>query len=435
MSAFLATHSRTHSAGALRASDAGKHVVLTGWVQSYRDHGGCVFIDLRDREGITQLRFDPTFDAAAHRIAGEVRSEWCIGITGEVRARGTVIDSKSGKERSLSNDKLATGEIDVWVKGIEVFSRAETPPFAIEDDTETNDSLRLKYRYLDLRRPRLQKNLMTRSKITSVTRDYLGKNGFLEIETPFMVKYTPGGARNFLVPSRLNPGEFYALAESPQIFKQLLMVAGYERYFQIARCFRDEDQRRDRQPEFTQIDIEMSFVNEQILQTMMEGLMSTLWRDVLGVELTLPLRRMTYAEAMDKYGVDKPDLRLDLTLCDVTAPCKASGFRVFESAIESGGIVKCLRIPGPADKLRARCSTRCRTSRSRSAFRESRGCASRKPARGRAASRASPTTHVCSSMRSPARRRGTRCCSSPTRRRSRTRAWARSASTSARSSS
>ena len=310
-----------------------------------------MFIDLRDREGITQLRFDPTFDKAAHALAGEVRSEWCIGIIGEVRTRGTVVDNKSGKERSLSNDRLATGEIDVWVKGIEVFSRAETPPFAIEDDSETNETLRLKYRYLDLRRPRLQKNLMTRSKITSVTRDYLGKNGFLEIETPFMVKYTPGGARNFLVPSRLNPGEFYALAESPQIFKQLLMVAGYERYFQIVRCFRDEDLRNERQPEFTQIDIEMSFVNEQILQNTMEGLMATLWRDVLGVELQLPLRRMTYAEAMDKYGVDKPDLRLDLILCDVTAPCKTSGFRVFEGAIETGGIVKCLRIPGPADKL------------------------------------------------------------------------------------
>jgi aspartyl-tRNA synthetase len=334
MSAFLASNTRTHSCGALRPADAGKQVVLTGWVGSYRDHGGCVFIDLRDREGITQLVFDPTFDKGAHEVARDLRSEWCIGITGEVRSRGGNV-----------NDKLPTGGIEVWVKSIEVFSKADTPPFAIEDQIETNEALRLKYRYLDLRRPKLQKSLMTRSHITRVTRDYLGKNGFLEMETPFMVKYTPGGARNFLVPSRLNPGSFYALAESPQIFKQLLMVAGYERYFQIVRCFRDEDLRLDRQPEFTQIDIEMSFVNEQILQGVMEGLMATLWREVLGVEIKLPLRRMTFAEAMDKYGVDKPDLRLDLTLCDVSAPSGKSGFGIFEKVVQGGGIVKCLRVP------------------------------------------------------------------------------------------
>jgi aspartyl-tRNA synthetase len=334
MSAFLATHTRTHSNGALRAADAGKRVVLTGWVQSYRDHGGCVFIDLRDRDGLTQLVFDPGFHAGAHTIAGDLRSEWCIGITGEVRSRGGKV-----------NDKLPTGAIEVWVDAIEIFSRAETPPFAIEDDVDTNDSLRLKYRYLDLRRPKLQRNLRMRSHITRATRSYLGENGFLEMETPFMVKYTPGGARNFLVPSRLNPGSFYALAESPQIFKQLLMVAGYERYFQIVRCFRDEDLRNERQPEFTQIDIEMSFVNEQILQTMMEGLMATLWREVLGVELTLPLRRMTWTEAMDKYGVDKPDLRLDLVLTDVTKPASTSGFGVFEGVVKNGGIVKALRVP------------------------------------------------------------------------------------------
>jgi aspartyl-tRNA synthetase len=334
MSSFLTTHIRTHSCGSLRAGDVGKHVVLAGWVQSYRDHGGCVFIDLRDREGITQLVFDPEFDAPAHAVAGDLRSEWCIGITGEVRSRGDKV-----------NDKLPTGAIEVWVKGIEVFSKAETPPFPIEETVDTNESLRLKYRYLDLRRPQLQKNLTMRSAITRTTRDYLGKNGFLEIETPFMVKYTPGGARNFLVPSRLNPGHFYALAESPQIFKQLLMVAGYERYFQIVRCFRVEDLRLDRQPEFTQIDIEMSFVNEQILQSTMEGLIARLWKDVLGVEIKTPIRRMTYAEAIEKYGVDKPDLRLDLVLCDVTEACRNSGFRVFETAISSGGIVKCLRVP------------------------------------------------------------------------------------------
>jgi aspartyl-tRNA synthetase len=340
MSVFLATYARTHSCGALRAGDVGKQVVLTGWVQKYRDHRGCVFIDLRDRDGLTQLVFDESFDTTAHGTARDLRGEWCIGVTGEVRSRGDNI-----------NDKLPTGAIEVWVKAIEVFSKAETPPFQIEDNLDTNDSLRLKYRYLDLRRPVLQKKLIARSQITRTTREYLGENGFLEIETPFMVKYTPGGARNFLVPSRLNPGQFYALAESPQIFKQLLMVAGYERYFQIVRCFRDEDLRLDRQPEFTQIDLEMSFVNEQILQTTMEGLIATLWRKVLGVEIKLPLRRMPYAEAMEKYGVDKPDLRCDLQLCEVTEASRACGFKVFEGVVAAGGIVKCLRVPGPAEKL------------------------------------------------------------------------------------
>ncbi len=349
MSVFLATHTRTHSCGALRAADAGKRVVLTGWVQSYRDHGERIFIDLRDREGVTQVVADRTRLANIHAIADTLRNEWCIGIVGEVRSRGEQLaKAEAGVERKLkamANTKIPTGEVEILIDELEVFSKSDTPPFAIEDDVETNDTLRLKYRYLDLRRPRLQKNLIMRSQITRATRNYLGTNGFLEIETPFMVKYTPGGARNFLVPSRLNPGCFYAMAESPQIFKQLLMVAGYERYFQIVRCFRDEDLRNERQPEFTQIDIEMSFVNEAILQSTMEGLMATLWKEVLGIELQLPLRRMTYVEAMDKYGVDKPDLRLDLTLCDVTEAFKNSGFKIFEGVIASGGIVKALRIP------------------------------------------------------------------------------------------
>jgi aspartyl-tRNA synthetase len=350
MSVFLSTYIRTHSCGALRARDVGEQVVLTGWVQTYRDHGGCVFVDLRDRDGITQLVFDPQFDPGPIEAAAALRDEWCIGIVGEVRARGERLDKKTGQMRSMVNEKLATGEVEVWVRTLEVFSRSETPPFEIKDDIKTRDELRLQYRYLDLRRPKLQQYMKMRSQITRVTRDYMGANGFLEMETPFMVKYTPGGARNFLVPSRLNPGKFYALAESPQIFKQLLMVAGYERYFQIVRCFRDEDLRNERQPEFTQIDIEMSFVNEHILQTTMEGLMSRLWREVLGVELPLPMRRMTHAEAMEKYGVDKPDLRLDLVLCDVTEPCRTSGFKIFEGVVASGGIVKCLRLP-PHDKL------------------------------------------------------------------------------------
>ncbi len=339
---FLEQHERTHGCGELRGNDDGADVVLTGWVQTYRDFGGCVFIDLRDRGGLTQIVFDPTIAAEAHKIARELRTEWCVGITGKVRSRGNNV-----------NDRMATGAVEVAAHTIEVFSKSETPPFAIEDDLDTNEALRLKYRYLDLRRPKLQKNLIARSEIARVVRAHLAGSGFLEIETPYMVKYTPGGARNFLVPSRLNPGSFYALAESPQIFKQLLMVAGYDRYFQIARCFRDEDLRLDRQPEFTQIDIEMSFVTEAILQRLIEGMFAAVWKEVLGVELTLPLRRMTYAEAMDKYGVDKPDLRLDLTLCDVTAPSGASGFRVFEGVVGGGGIVKCLRIPAKdaGDKL------------------------------------------------------------------------------------
>jgi aspartyl-tRNA synthetase len=334
MSSFLESHARTHGCGDLRASDVGKQVVLTGWVQSYRDHGNCVFVDLRDRGGVTQIVFDPSFEKVAHEAASHLRGEWCVGIVGEVRSRG-----------DKGNDRLTTGAVEVWASQLEVFSKAETPPFAVEDDVDTNEALRLKYRYLDLRRPKVQKNLLIRSKIMQTARNFLANHGFAEVETPFMVKYTPGGARNFLVPSRLNPGQFYALAESPQIFKQLLMVAGYDRYFQIARCFRDEDLRLDRQPEFTQIDLEISFVTESILQTLMEGMVSALWKDVLGVELPIPFRRMTWAEAMSRYGVDKPDLRCDLELCEVTEPCSKSGFRVFEQVVAGGGIVKAMRVP------------------------------------------------------------------------------------------
>jgi aspartyl-tRNA synthetase len=334
MSSFLESHARTHGCGDLRASDVGKQVVLTGWVQSYRDHGNCVFIDLRDRGGVTQIVFDPSFEKVAHEASSHLRGEWCIGVVGEVRSRG-----------DKGNDRLSTGAVEVWASQLEVFSKAETPPFAVEDDVDTNEALRLKYRYLDLRRPKVQKNLLIRSKIMQTARRFLADNGFAEVETPFMVKYTPGGARNFLVPSRLNPGQFYALAESPQIFKQLLMVAGYDRYFQIARCFRDEDLRLDRQPEFTQIDLEISFVTESILQTLMEGMVSALWKETLGVELPTPFRRMTWAEAMSRYGVDKPDLRCDLELCEVTEPAGKSGFRVFEQVVAGGGIVKALRVP------------------------------------------------------------------------------------------
>jgi len=339
MATFLSQYKRTHGCGALRAADIGSRVVLTGWVDTRRDHGGCVFVDLRDRDGLTQVVFDPQVSAEAHQLAGDLRSEFCIGITGEVISRGSNI-----------NSRLPTGEIEIRADHLEVFSRADTPPFPIADEIDTNEALRLQYRYLDLRRPRFQRALRLRSLASQAARGYLQDNGFSEIETPFMVKYTPGGARNFVVPSRLNPGSFYALAESPQIFKQLLMVAGYDRYFQIVRCFRDEDLRGDRQPEFTQIDIEMSFVEEVDLQTVVEGMIAAIWNKTLGVELSLPLRRMTWAEAMAKYGVDKPDLRLDLVLCDVTEECRQSGFRVFEEVVAKGGIVKCMRVPD-GDKL------------------------------------------------------------------------------------
>src|SRR5579872_4737915 len=259
---FLDNYKRTHYCGDLRASDDGRPVVLYGWVQGRRDLGGRIFIDLRDRTGISQVVFGPDIDAAAHREADVLRSEFCVGLGGRVRLR-----TASGGQ---PNPKLPTGEIEIEATRLHVFSRADTPPFQIADDVETREEIRLRYRYLDLRRPALQRNFLLRSKLYRAARDYFHQNGFLELETPFMVKYTPGGARNFLVPSRLNPGKFYALAESPQIFKQLFMVSGMDRYFQVVRCFRDEDMRQDRQPEFTQIDVEMSFITEEDIYAVTE---------------------------------------------------------------------------------------------------------------------------------------------------------------------
>jgi aspartyl-tRNA synthetase len=340
MSEFLVDLKRTHACNALRMSDVGKDVVLMGWVANRRDHGGRVFIDLRDREGITQVVFGPEIDAAAHELGGELRSEFCIAIAGRVVSRV----SSGGQP----NPKLATGEIEVNATRLHIFSRSETPPFLIENEIDTREEIRLKYRYLDLRRPSLQRNFQVRSKLYRATRDYFHGEGFLELETPFMVKYTPGGARNFLVPSRLNQGSFYALAESPQIFKQLFMVAGFERYFQIVRCFRDEDLRLDRQPEFTQIDVEMSFITEEDLYAIMEGLIARIWKDALGVDVPRPFLRMPYQEAMLKYGVDKPDLRFGLELADVTgvlAPLEGGGVPLFKGALEQKGIIKALRVP------------------------------------------------------------------------------------------
>ncbi len=334
MASFLNDHPKTHNCGALRKSDEGQTVSLTGWVNNRRDHGGCVFVDLRDRDGLTQVVFDPTMNKEAFEKASQLRGEFCIGVVGTVNTRG-----------GQDNPNMETGGIEIHADELEIFSKSDTPPFLIEDGIETNEALRLKYRYLDLRRPELQKKLRTRSKASQAVRSYLTDNGFDEVETPFMVKYTPGGARNFVVPSRLNPGSFYALAESPQIYKQLLMVSGFERYFQITRCFRDEDLRQDRQPEFTQIDIEMSFIEEEQLQTMIEGMLAKVWKHTLDVDVPTPFLRMTHEEAMQKYGCDKPDLRLDLELCEVTEPAAESGFKIFEGVVAKGGIVKCLCVP------------------------------------------------------------------------------------------
>ncbi|MBX7079720.1 MAG: aspartate--tRNA ligase [Nannocystaceae bacterium] len=328
MTSLLVT-GRTHSCGALRADHVGNDVVLLGWVHRRRDHGGRIFVDLRDREGLTQVVFGPDIDAAAHEAADKLRSEFCIGIAGKVIARG-----------DNANPNLPTGAIEIEASTLEIFSQADTPPISVADDDriDTGENLRLRYRYLDLRRPSLQKNFITRSKIAFVTRRTMTEQGFLELETPYMVKYTPGGARNFLVPSRLNPGTFYALAESPQIFKQLFMVAGFDRYFQITRCFRDEDLRNDRQPEFTQIDVELSFATPERVFEVMERLVANLWREVLGVEIPTPLPRLSWAEAMGRYGSDKPDRRFGLELVELTAQVAGSGFRVFEQAACVKGI-------------------------------------------------------------------------------------------------
>ncbi len=312
MARFIDELKRTHSCGALRLADAGGEVVLFGWVNNRRDHGGCIFIDLRDREGLTQVVFDPSENEEAFALADQARSEWVLGVRGKVRDRG-----------EMRNANLATGEIEVVGLEATVFNKAMTPPFEIEDGIDTHEEKRLQYRYLDLRRPELQKNILMRSRLGHATRAHLTERGFTEVETPYLVRYTPGGARNFLVPSRFYSGSFYALAESPQLYKQLLMCAGFDKYFQITRCFRDEDQRIDRQPEFTQIDIEMSFINQDDLFAMLEGLVFRLWNDALGVDLktlypdgTFP--RLSYEESMRRFGNDKPDVRFGLEHIELT---------------------------------------------------------------------------------------------------------------------
>ncbi|MDL2316034.1 aspartate--tRNA ligase [Desulfovibrio sp. OttesenSCG-928-A18] len=323
---------RTHCCGELNATNLGHEVRLSGWVQFRRDHGGLIFVDLRDRTGLTQVVFIPEVAPAAHEAAHILRGEYVIALDGYVRAR----------PEGMANPNMPTGEIEVVVRSWKLLNTSKTPPFIIEDRIDPGENLRLQYRYLDLRRPRMTRNLMLRHSVAQAVRRYLDELGFVEVETPFLTKSTPEGARDFLVPSRVNQGEFYALPQSPQLFKQLLMISGLDRYFQIARCFRDEDLRADRQPEFTQVDIEMSFVDEETVMTMAEGLMARVMKDALGKNIPLPFPRMTFAEAMRDYGVDKPDTRFDLRLKNVTDIVSGSGFRLFASA----ELVKAMRVPG-----------------------------------------------------------------------------------------
>lgn len=329
---------RNHYCGTLAKADNEKEVVLCGWVAKRRDHGGLIFIDLRDRSGIVQVVVDPDHSGEDFAKAEAIRSEYVIKVHGVVRLRS---------EETI-NPNLATGEVEVVAKELEVLNSAKTPPFYIQDGIDVDENLRLKYRYLDLRRPEMQRNLMLRHKVTKLMRDYMDNHDFCEIETPMLTKSTPEGARDYLVPSRVNPGKFYALPQSPQIFKQLLMVAGMERYFQIVRCFRDEDLRADRQPEFTQLDIEMSFVDADDIMDMTEGLIRHVFKGALGVDLPEKFQRMTWDEAMDKYGSDKPDLRFGMELINMTEAVKGSEFKVFNDIIDKGGIVKAINVKGDA---------------------------------------------------------------------------------------
>lgn len=331
----LGDWSKSHTNDSLRHSDLGAAVTLMGWVLRRRDHGGLIFVDLRDREGLTQVVFDPQYEAQAHERAHSLRSEFVIAVRGRVRARPD----------GMTNPKLATGEIEVIVNELKILNSSKTPPFQLEEELDVSENVRLRYRYLDLRRQNMFKNLILRHRAAQLTRRYFDEQGFVEVETPVLTKSTPEGARDYLVPSRVNPGRFYALPQSPQIFKQLLMVAGVERYFQIVKCFRDEDLRADRQPEFTQVDLEMSFIREEQVYDLIEGWIARLFQYLLGIALQPPFPRMSYAEAMDRFGTDRPDTRFGLELVDITDLMAASEVRVFRQAIERGGLVKVLRLP------------------------------------------------------------------------------------------
>ena len=335
---------KTHSCGELNKNHVGARVTLAGWVDRRRDHGGLIFIDLRDGQGIVQVVFNPEVSKPCHEIASEMRNEYVVRVSGEVTPR------PPGTE----NPKLPTGDIEVIAHNTDILNPSKTPPFYINEDTEVEESLRLKYRYLDLRRPRMGENLVLRHKVVKFMRDFLDARGFIEVETPILIKSTPEGARDYLVPSRLYPGKFYALPQSPQQLKQLLMVAGVEKYFQIARCFRDEDTRADRQPEFTQLDLEMSFVEEEDILSLLEELLTSMVETIKPeMRLTKPFPRLTYAEAMERYGTDKPDLRFGVEMGDLSDIVAESGFSIFRSAIASGGKVKGICAPGCATYTRS----------------------------------------------------------------------------------
>ena len=343
MDAFLPEHKRTVYCGQVRPEHIGKEIVLCGWVHRRRDHGGLVFVDLRDREGIVQVVFTPESFPEAHARADALRAEYVLSVRGTVRRR----------PEGTENKNLPTGAIEVVASSLAILNESKPVPFALEDDTDVAENVRLKYRYLDLRRPSVQKAFFQRSLLARSTRDYFFENGFLEVETPVLTKSTPEGARDYLVPSRVSQGMFYALPQSPQLFKQILMIAGYDRYAQIVKCFRDEDLRADRQPEFTQIDVEMSFIDREDIFRMMEGLMVRVFRDVIGVEVSRPFPRMTYREAMDRFGVDKPDTRFGLEVTDYTKELGNTGFRVFADVVAKGGVIRGITAPGLAEASRS----------------------------------------------------------------------------------
>lgn len=336
MAESLGDWKRTHSCGDLRAPDIGRQVTLMGWVAKRRDHGGVIFADLRDRDGLTQVVFRPDLSPEIHRNAEAIRNEFVLAVKGRVESR----------PEGMANPNLSTGEIDVEASELKILNESETPPFLIDAGSDANEEIRLRHRYLDLRRPDIQADILLRHRISQATRRRLSDDGFIEVETPFLMKSTPEGARDYLVPSRINPGHFYALPQSPQTYKQLIMVAGFDRYFQIVRCFRDEDLRGDRQPEFTQIDIEMSFVNEEDVMDAAERLTAGLFKDILDIDLPRPFPSLTHKEALDTYGSDKPDTRFGLEIVDLAAAAEASGFQVFKRVLAEGGQVRGINARG-----------------------------------------------------------------------------------------
>lgn len=330
---------RSHHCGDLRKEQVKQEIVLCGWVARRRDHGGLIFVDLRDRSGFVQVVFsEKEMGLDSFKKAEALRSEFVVAVRGQVRARSA----------ETTNPHMETGEVEVYCVELRILNKAKTPPFYIQDGIEVDETLRLKYRYLDLRRPEMQKNIILRHRVTKIMRDYFDRNDFLEIETPMLTKSSPEGARDYLVPSRVNPGKFFALPQSPQLFKQILMVAGYEKYFQIVRCFRDEDLRADRQPEFTQLDIEMSFIDQESILTMMEGMVIELFDRAIGAKVPPSFKRLTWEDAMDRYGSDKPDLRFDMQLVNISDVVKGSDFKVFESVLQNGGQVKAINVKGHA---------------------------------------------------------------------------------------